>query len=291
MGRYSKTLQVTTSFQAVHEALSTYLLGEGYEYVNSNGESVFQKGNGWMVAPTVFKFTYIGNTVQMETWMRISILPFVYIGETTPSGFVGCLQKGKWKKRIAIVESILSQHCKADTANVTPQAEETATKFCISCGKKISASSEFCCFCGEACSDVPFVKQPIKTAPNYPARVKLSRKEFICGYAPRDIKNAIRGAAITCYVCAALTIASSVFLNPWGIIDALLLAGLALGMHLAYSRVCAILVLILSIIEVVASLVTGDTPPIIWLIAGIAAVVSFSKAEKRYKQYLKEQNL
>lgn len=74
-------------------------------------------------------------------------------------------------------------------------------------------------------------------------------------------------------------------MNPVGIIDALVLAGLALGMHLAKSKVCAILILILSVVEVVASIMYGAFP-FWWLIAGISAVVTFSKIDKQYKQFL-----
>ena len=113
----------------------------------------------------------------------------------------------------------------------------------------------------------------------------MSRKEFVERYAQPSLKTSITSIAILCYVCAGLTFLVSCLTNPFGIIDALLLAGLALGMHLAKSKVCAILILVLSIIEVIASLIVGAFP-FLWLIAGISAVVTFSKIDKQYKQFL-----
>ena len=78
----------------------------------------------------------------------------------------------------------------------------------------------------------------------------------------------------------------SCLFNPFGIIDALILAAFALGMHLAKSKICAILILILSIVEVLLSLASGSFP-FWWLIAGVSAVITFNKIDKQYKAFLK----
>ena len=115
--------------------------------------------------------------------------------------------------------------------------------------------------------------------------MKVTRKEFIEKYAQPHIGKEIRNIAILCYICAAITFIVSCIVNPIGIIDAFILTGFALGMHLAKSRVCAILILILSIVEMVLSLLVGSFP-IWWLIAGVSAVVTFEKIEKQYKSFL-----
>ncbi len=58
-------------------------------------------------------------------------------------------------------------------------------------------------------------------------------------------------------------------------------------MHLGRSKVCAILILILSAIEMIVGIaLTGTPSSYLWLIAGIANVVTFSKVDKQYKQFL-----
>lgn len=119
----------------------------------------------------------------------------------------------------------------------------------------------------------------------------ISKKEFINKYAEPSLRNNIRNIAIFCYVCAGLTFVVSCLLNPFGIIDALLLAGFALGMHLGKSKVFAILILVLSIIEVIAGLVSGAASGVIWVVAGITAVITFNKIDKQYKQFLYSNNM
>lgn len=115
----------------------------------------------------------------------------------------------------------------------------------------------------------------------------VSLKEFIEKYADPAIKKEIRSTAIIAYVCAGITFAVSLLFNWLGIIDALLFAGFALGMHLKKSRVCAVLMLVLGCVEVIVSLAAGrTTPPVLWLIAGIGAVAVFRKAGKQYKNFV-----
>lgn len=115
---------------------------------------------------------------------------------------------------------------------------------------------------------------------------ECSRKDFIEKYADPSLKKNITSIAILCYICAGATFVASCLANPWGIIDALVLAAFALGMHLAKSKACAISILILSIVEVVLSLAAAGSFPFWWLVAGISAVVVFAKIEKQYEEFL-----
>ena len=176
--------------------------------------------------------------------------------------------------------------------------------YCKSCGTQMPANTMFCSVCGQkrdsviaaqpANTPVEQTQQPQTVSPfdaqataSYPpAGVYVARKEFIEKYAQPSLRKNIKSIAILCYVCAGLTFLMSIAVNPYGIIDALVLLGFALGMHLAKSKVCAILILVLSIIEVILSLMVGAFP-FWWLIAGISAVVTFNKIEKQYKEFLK----
>lgn len=302
MARYIKDFQINTDFQSVYSAINQYLQREGYEYINYDGENVFKKGKGVMSGPSFFKFSYSGNMVRMETWMKYALLPGVYVGELGVTGFAAAAVKGPWKNRIRQIEAIL-------TTSSGMQPSDTAEKvFCTNCGAQVPATAAFCPVCGQKRSGIQkesgaqanFSQGSSQSTVNFeaasafssstgtpwpPAGQPVSRKEFVERYAQPSLKTSITSIAILCYVCAGLTFLVSCLTNPFGIIDALLLAGLALGMHLAKSKVCAILILVLSIVEVIASLMVGAFP-ILWLIAGIAAVVTFSKIDKQYKQFL-----
>lgn len=287
MARYIKDFQINGDFQPIHSAIDQYLQREGYEYTNYDGENVFKKGNGLMSNPSFFKFSYAGNQVRMETWMKYALLPGVYVGELGLDGFVGAAVKGPWKKRTSQIESIL--------ANYMAQTAETV--FCTNCGAQIPSVAMFCSGCGAKrlnnntqnemqsnCEQPDVFSTPTDT-PLPPSGQPVSRKEFIDKYAQPSLRKSITSIAILCYVCAGLTFVVSCIMNPAGIIDALILTVLALGMHLAKSKVCAILILVFSIVEVIFSLMVGAFP-VWWLIAGISAVVVFSKIDKQYKQFL-----
>ena len=337
MARYTKDFQMKMDPQTIHSAVNQYLQAEGYEYINYDGENVFKKGSGVVSNPTFFKFSYFGNTVRMETWMKYAFFPGVYVGELGVTGVAGSAVKGSWKKRISHLETMLNDFIRQSAfyssaptqSNVNDETQllnedhfeetcvmnENKVEYCMSCGAQMSAGAAFCTACGQrnisqqvpasqpyaqqapasqpyaqqAPASQPYAQQASASQPYAPAGYLVSRKEFIEKYAQPSLRRNITSIAILCYVCSGLTFVVSCFMNPMGIIDALILLGLALGMHLAKSKVCAILILILSIIEVLLSLLVGSGP-IWWLIAGISAVVTFNKIEKQYKAFVQNGN-
>ena len=90
--------------------IKAYLEYEGFEYVNYKGEYVFQKGEGWITAPTFVKISINGDTLQLETWLKYAILPSVFVGEIGLKGFIGCAVKGTMKRVIANVPGIVAKY-------------------------------------------------------------------------------------------------------------------------------------------------------------------------------------
>ena len=178
---------------------------------------------------------------------------------------------------------------------------------CPNCGKEITDESTSCQFCGAAITTqaqpefgnnyeaaqptAAFAGNPSVLQPPVDRR-SVSKKEFIEKYAPVNLKKQINSAAILCYICCAITIGFSFFTNEYwyySLIDVAILLGLALGMHLGKSKVCAILLLIVSILECVITVVTMGTVSGWWLIlASFYAVSAFNKLGKEYNQFLME---
>lgn len=313
MARYIKDFQVNADPQTVHYTMDQYLQQEGYEYISFDGENVFKKGDGFLTNPSFFKFSYTGNTVRMETWMKYAFLPGVYIGELGVDGFVGCAVKGTWKKRISYIENVLNsfsiqngneplqfvpnninQYNSAINSNGN-FAEATANAFCTNCGAPLNVNEAFCTKCGKKRSEAnpqgafnQGIGQNTFTAngmPVNPTGKRISRKEFIDNYVQPSLKKNITNISYVCYFCAAVTFIMACIANPWGIIDAVALGGFALGMHLTKSRVFGILIFLLSVLEVILSINKGSAP-VLWVLAGISALVTFSRIEKQYKQFI-----
>lgn len=209
------------------------------------------------------------------------------------------------KKAIARVENIIVQNAypsgwkdnSEDTAclNKTESVQsEQVARFCRGCGSKLNPGA---CFCGECGTEVT-QNQPMAEPANEQENVwraesiqaqsigPVSKKEFIEKYASPGCRKDIKSTAILCYVCVGITTILSLAVNPIGFIDALILLGLALGMHLGKSKVCAILILIYSCLNAIIGLVTtGSVTGWMIIITGVFAVKTFNKIEKEYKEF------
>lgn len=186
--------------------------------------------------------------------------------------------------------------------------------FCTNCGKEFENSSASCPFCGEAAAaPVSETATPAEFENTYqtqdsqqqaseawghfasvnpqPAidKQSVSKKEFIAKYAPQALKKNIKTAAIVCYICVGISAVAALVLldNPLMLIDVVVYLALALGMHLGNSKICAILLLIFSVVECIISIVSFGTPSGWWLIIAAASAVStFRKLDKEYNNFL-----
>ncbi len=122
---------------------------------------------------------------------------------------------------------------------------------------------------------------------------QLTKKEFWVKYASKTDKGNIQGAATLAYVCAAISLALGVSLGNFAVVvDVVLIVGLALGVQLARSRVCAVLLLIYSFINLIVMTIESGRVSGWWLIlVGIWAVKGTFKLHKEYQQFLQDGTL
>ena len=169
--------------------------------------------------------------------------------------------------------------------------------YCPKCGKELENGIEFCPDCGAKIEAQP---EPANTysapqaAPDGDTapvidRASVSKKEYIEKYAPSALRKNINSMAIICYLCCAISVIGNLFIlsNPLGLIDVAVLLALTLGVHLGKSKVCAIILLIVSIIECVFATISLGTPSgWWWIVASVSAVSSFVKLDKQYNLFL-----
>lgn len=198
MARYIKEYQLSTNPEAALMRIHDYLQNEGYTFIVYDGENVYKRGKGVFEAPTFFKFSYINNSVRMETWMKYTILPGVFVGEIDVKSFIGIAAKGQWKRRLSYIETVF-ENFEAQPNYAPPQQnnsnvgfsapprqfasendfEETcilnennermpSPAFCKNCGTRILDGDAFCSNCGQAY--VPDGNQtanaPVSSTPN-----------------------------------------------------------------------------------------------------------------------------
>lgn len=178
--------------------------------------------------------------------------------------------------------------------------------YCPKCGKEVENGASFCGACGAKIETQPEYGSDYQqqAAPAYtnadPAyanaapminRSAVSKKEFIKKYGSEKLRKNINSMSIVCYILAAISVGFGVTSTGdfWSLIDVAILVGLTLGMHLGKSKACAILLLIVSIIEcILTSIMLGRPAGWWWIIASASALSSFVKLDKEYNLFLLE---
>ena len=168
---------------------------------------------------------------------------------------------------------------------------------CPACGASLTFGSQSqqldCTNCGNsfpesaaAPQQVYSVYDPVAAAA-YTPRV-TTKKEFLKLPENKKMRGEISGAAIICYVCAGITLFAGIAMDlfPAVLIDVAILVGMGLGIHLAQSRACAIILLGYSLLNLVLSIIqTGKPAGYLVVIAAVLAVIYTFKAEKAWKEY------
>lgn len=121
-------------------------------------------------------------------------------------------------------------------------------------------------------------------------QARMSKKEFYKHPSMKKIRGNINACSIITYLCAALTFVVNVLLteNLAGIVDVLLLFGMGLGIQLAKSRVCSVILLVYAGINTIYMVITaGRLGGYLILICGIYAVMETFKFQKAWSEYEK----
>lgn len=108
MSRYVNEIQTDKNSDEVLRVASDYLASEGFQKVDYEGEQVWKKGHGVALGPQFIKVVPDQNKVHIEAWIKMALLPGVYISEMDTSGFIGGAPKRRLKKRVAVIEQVLS---------------------------------------------------------------------------------------------------------------------------------------------------------------------------------------
>lgn len=186
--------------------------------------------------------------------------------------------------------------------------------FCDKCGKELNSGDAFCTNCGAAVNSQNTAEQPdinnTQTQGTYFSTIQaegyanstefenvenidrksISKKEFINKYANPVFRKNINSISVLCYVLSAISVAVNLFMtdNFYFLIDIIITLAVVLGMHLGKSKVCAILLLIISIGECIGTTIAYGRPAgWWWIVISIYAVSYFRKIDKEYKEFIK----
>ena len=79
--------------QQAQGVIQSILASENYELKEKNGEYFYQNGVGLLVAPKFISYSFNGNTLTLQGWVR----NFAIGGESKLTGVIGALPKKQCK--------------------------------------------------------------------------------------------------------------------------------------------------------------------------------------------------
>ena len=120
-----------------------------------------------------------------------------------------------------------------------------------------------------------------------PSGPPMTKSQFFKLPGMNQFRSSLIGAACLAYFCAAITFIFALITNPLSILDAAILLGLALGMHLGRSRACAFVMLGYSIFNFIYAIIGTHTLGG-WLIilAAVLGCIATCKMHAAYKSYI-----
>lgn len=111
MGRYVREYYPVVPADVAFGNIYSYLASAGYKQEFMDGQTVFQKGTGWVSSPKIIKFsTAASGAIRLEAWTKYAILPSVYLGEYSfqDGGFFMAIDKSSLKKTVQYIEYFLT---------------------------------------------------------------------------------------------------------------------------------------------------------------------------------------
>lgn len=121
--RYVVDIPLNKPNDFVDFILKDFLEKKGFFRANYEGVSVWQCGNGVLVAPKFLYCTYVNGILHIEAWLKFAWLPGVYSGEMNLEGFYGWAVKSAYKKDIEQLIQLLQQPLPQDRAYVNASSQ------------------------------------------------------------------------------------------------------------------------------------------------------------------------
>lgn len=155
---------------------------------------------------------------------------------------------------------------------------------CYQCGAQFADGMPNCPNC-----NAPASNQFPGGGQGYGVPQNLTKKEFLHHPNLKKCSGNIKASAIILYVCAAFSLAVGFFMSNYAVlVDVLIIVGLALGIQLAQSRVCAILICIYAAFNVIyMTISSGHASGYLILIVAIDAIIATFQFQKAWKNYQK----
>jgi len=108
MARYTRDITTGKSEDELKKSIQEFMGKEGFKDTVYNQEKVWKKGMGILTGPQFLKTELQSGAVRLQAWIKLALLPGVYIGEMGITGFFGFALKAVLKKRVENLEKLIA---------------------------------------------------------------------------------------------------------------------------------------------------------------------------------------
>ncbi len=108
-----------------------YMSTQGFQYERVKGEWVFQKGDGWLIAPSFFKVEFTPTQAIVQAWIKTALLPKVFVGESGLDSMYGIAAKGAIKKAVAVLEPLIQTGTTTEGTPLDPPPAPVMPPMCV----------------------------------------------------------------------------------------------------------------------------------------------------------------
>jgi len=81
MNRHIVDIPTNLTVEQVNGIIAQFMQVEGFKQVTYKGEPILTRGKGFLSAPQFLKIDVRPGMVRLEAFLKMQILPFVYVGE------------------------------------------------------------------------------------------------------------------------------------------------------------------------------------------------------------------
>ena len=105
MARHQTTVSTTQSVEQLSRTLDERLAKLGYKPLDPADQNVWRKG-GFMANPMFIRYEVTPGELLLEVWVRMVLLPGVYLGEQDLDGMLLVVQKRTLRKHLDELEKL-----------------------------------------------------------------------------------------------------------------------------------------------------------------------------------------
>ncbi|RPJ05407.1 MAG: hypothetical protein EHM28_12175 [Spirochaetaceae bacterium] len=108
MGRYINDIDSKKSEADLNKLIQDFMSKEGFKQFKYGQEQVWKKGMGILTGPQFMKTDAKAGKVHLEAWIKMALLPGVYVGEMGITGFFAFAIKAVLKKRVENLQKLIA---------------------------------------------------------------------------------------------------------------------------------------------------------------------------------------